>query len=282
MNKEKAGSRVQKQKKPATPVAQHTPLRGSSQQTVNRRFKYGAMFALGLIFFLSLGWFGLALFTDREPIDLLSEFNKAKSPATVDEPKQKPEPANYDTKDLNSYQILINKSSPLPANYQPADLVLPKVALEARNPHSELRLRAQVATALEDLVAGAKQDKITTLHLSSGFRPYATQKRIYENAGGASQTLSAPPGASEHQSGLAADLRGAKAGCRLQTCFENEPEGKWLAANAHHYGFIIRYPKGKQTITGYSFEPWHIRYVDIELATELFNNSLTLEEYFAS
>ena len=88
-------------------------------------------------------------------------------------------------------------------------------------------------------------------------------------------TYSARPGYSEHQSGLAIDVNS------LDQDWENTPEGKWLSANCYKYGFIIRYPKGKEDITGYMYEPWHIRYVGKDLAEKLYNNGnwLTLEEY---
>ena len=86
-------------------------------------------------------------------------------------------------------------------------------------------------------------------------------------------TFSARPGHSEHQTGLAFDV-GA-----IDDDFANWPSGIWLKENAHKYGFIIRYPKGKQHITGYKYEPWHIRYLGVDLATKVYNSGLTLEEY---
>jgi D-alanyl-D-alanine carboxypeptidase len=93
-------------------------------------------------------------------------------------------------------------------------------------------------------------------------------------------SVSARPGHSEHQTGLAADLGASSGECALRACFGDMPEGKWLAANAYRYGFIIRYQKGATPRTGYAYEPWHLRYVGKQLAAEMQRTSVTLEEYF--
>ena len=83
----------------------------------------------------------------------------------------------------------------------------------------------------------------------------------------------ARPGYSEHQTGLAFDI------INTDPSFDSTPEGKWLAANCYKYGFIIRYPKGKENITGFVYEPWHIRYLGVEIATSVYDSGLCLEEY---
>ena len=88
------------------------------------------------------------------------------------------------------------------------------------------------------------------------------------------------PGSSEHQTGLTIDVSAKSVGYRLDQSFGDTKEGKWLAKHCHEYGFIIRYPYGKEKITGYSYEPWHIRYVGISIAGYLYKNDLTLEEYY--
>lgn len=117
-----------------------------------------------------------------------------------------------------------------------------------------------------------------SLPLVSGYRSYSRQNTIYnnyvKNYGQASaDTFSARPGHSEHQTGLAFDVG------KIDDNFGNTPEGIWLKDNAHYYGFIIRYPKGKEHITGYKYEPWHIRYLGISIATDIYNKGVTLEEY---
>lgn len=117
-----------------------------------------------------------------------------------------------------------------------------------------------------------------SLYISSGFRSYASQSAIYnrfvanEGVAGA-DTHSARPGHSEHQTGLAIDLN------TISESFGYTPEGQWVAENAHRFGFIVRYPQGKQSITGYVWEPWHLRYLGVDAATAVYNSGLSLEEY---
>lgn len=117
------------------------------------------------------------------------------------------------------------------------------------------------------------------INILSGYRDYTYQEKLYNNyikkyGKEKADTFSAQPGKSEHQTGLALDVG------KLDTSFGDTKEGKWLATNAHKYGFIIRYPKGKEKITGYEYEPWHIRYLGKDLATKVYKSGLTLEEYF--
>ena len=181
---------------------------------------------------------------------------------------------------------IINKVRPLnPATYAPDDLVVPQVPLRIGRGDSEMRLRQEAATALESMVEAASKDMVN-LMLSSGYRSYQLQVAVYNasvqkygQAGADKQ--SARPGTSENQTGLAADLEPVTRECELEVCFSNLPEGQWLAANSYKYGFVIRYPVGKESITGYSYQPWHVRYVGIELATELLKQNVkTLEEFF--
>ncbi|MDD2435434.1 MAG: M15 family metallopeptidase [Bacilli bacterium] len=118
----------------------------------------------------------------------------------------------------------------------------------------------------------------------SAYRAYNTQSYIYtsylNNYGYVwAENYSARPGHSEHQTGLALDI-GSNNSEDLGN-FEATPEFKWVKDNAHKYGFILRYPKDKEYITGYSYEPWHYRYVGIDVATKIYELNLTFEEYYA-
>ena len=145
-------------------------------------------------------------------------------------------------------------------------------------------MRPEAAKALEELFAGALEDDII-LYATSGFRSYSTQKAIYDRkrAGSNDRTANASvakPGQSEHQTGLAMDVEGhSSLGSGLVEDFGETVEGQWLAKHCHEYGFIIRYPKGKTDITGYIYEPWHIRYVGKEAAAEIAALDVTFEEY---
>lgn len=117
------------------------------------------------------------------------------------------------------------------------------------------------------------------LYISSGFRSFASQEAIYGNyvatqGQAEADTHSARPGHSEHQTGLTFDLNS------ITEAFGSTPEGIWVRDNAHRFGFIVRYPPGKEAITGYIWEPWHLRFVGVPLATELVTTGLTVEEYF--
>lgn len=181
----------------------------------------------------------------------------------------------YSLDDPTSLWVVANKKRPLnPISYTPPDLV--SVA-------GGQRLRTEAATNLKQLITTAKNENLTLSPLS-GYRSYATQQTVYANEVRAygqatADTESARPGTSEHQTGLSIDVGGG--GCGIEDCFGATSEGKWLADNAYKFGFIIRYPEGKQGITGYRYEPWHIRFVGVDLATEMQKQGvLTLEEFF--
>lgn len=174
----------------------------------------------------------------------------------------------------NPYHILINKQNRLSPNYKPSNLVIPNVTFQSPGNIEKNYMEATAAKALEEMFVAAKSQNIRLVAIS-GYRSYSRQSTLYKNAlstYGNNQIGTARPGESEHQSGLAMDLNS------ISQSFQYTKEGKWLAQNAHYYGFIIRYPKGKSHITGYMYEPWHVRYVGKELATYCYTNNLTLEE----
>ncbi len=187
--------------------------------------------------------------------------------------------------DPASLWIVVNKQHPLkPLNYTPASLVVPAVPLRVPGNES-MQLRSDTARALEQLFAGAKAQDVN-LMLSSGYRSYTYQVNLYggyvqSQGQAAADKQSARPGYSEHQTGLAADIEPLNRTCEVDPCFGNTSEGKWLAANAYKYGFIIRYTTGNENITGYEAEPWHVRYVGTALASELHKRGVsTLEQFF--
>ncbi|ABR49453.1 peptidase M15B and M15C, D,D-carboxypeptidase VanY/endolysin [Alkaliphilus metalliredigens QYMF] len=184
----------------------------------------------------------------------------------------------------NSIYTLVNKERMLPADYEPRDLVVPAVPFPFTEDHPKKYLRKEAAEALEVLFEDSKNEGLK-LFATSGYRSYATQKSIFQQRAAEkgkeeANRTSARPGQSEHQTGLAMDVTNAEVDFRLTEAFGETQEGLWLMDQAHHYGFSIRYPKEKEHITGYSYEPWHLRYVGKNLATHLYENRLTLEEYF--
>ena len=156
--------------------------------------------------------------------------------------------------------LVVNKTYGMDSSYNPGGLT------------------PECASAFENLRRSAALDGIN-IYIESGFRSYEEQERLYEqyvNSRGkeAADTFSARAGHSEHQTGLTIDCNNASDG------FAYTPEAEWLAEHAYEYGFIIRYPEGKEDITGYKYEPWHIRYVGKSLAQKLNDSGLTIEEYF--
>lgn len=180
---------------------------------------------------------------------------------------------------------VVNKKRPLPAGYVPPDLGVPNVKLRLAASAEQMQYSKSATPALEEMFAAAKQDGVG-LVFGSGYRSEALQRQFYnsyvaQDGQQAADQYSARPGTSEHQTGLSFDASANNGSCHLEKCFANTPEGKWLVANAHTYGFIIRYVEGKEAVTGYDFEPWHVRYVGKELAIEMHRTGIkTLEEFF--
>lgn len=182
----------------------------------------------------------------------------------------------------SSYQVVVNKTRPLsPVTYRATDLVrVPKY-----NPNARI-VRKTVSKAIVRLGDAMKLAGKGTLIVQSGYRSYSSQKTIHKAKVRSlgkikGEKLAARPGYSEHQTGLAVDFA-ARGVSTLQISFAKTKAGIWLAANAYRYGFVLRYPKGKTAITGYSFEPWHFRYVGVELAKAMHDQAIsTLEEYYA-
>jgi len=183
-----------------------------------------------------------------------------------------------------SIAVLVNKTYRLPAGYVPPDLVYPNVPFIFSEKADKRKMRKEAATALEKLFDAAKNDGVQLAGVS-GYRSESRQKTLYNNyvkrdGVKAADTYSARPGHSEHQTGLTIDVSGITGKCAAESCFAGTKEAKWLAKHAHEYGFIIRYPEGKASITGYKYEPWHLRYVGAKIANEVTSRHITLEQYF--
>lgn len=178
--------------------------------------------------------------------------------------------------------ILVNKYNRAPS--VPMTLVKPDVTPTSASKAENIYMRPEAAHALEELFDAAKEDGIT-LYATSGFRSYSTQKAIFDRkletmSERAANSSVAKAGYSEHQTGLAMDIEGETTlGTGLTEEFGESPEGIWVAEHCHEYGFIIRYPKGKTKITGYIYEPWHLRYVGVETAKQIVELDVTFEEY---
>lgn len=181
---------------------------------------------------------------------------------------------------LDSICMLVNKYSGLPEDYEPSDLVQVPSSGENEN----VCMRKEAAEAFEKLI-GATSNEGFILNACSAYRSYAYQVGLF-NKGAASygeeyaDRYWTRPGYSEHQSGLAVDIRMDNDCSDLDAVRYNSHYG-WLLKNMHKYGFILRYPDDKEDKTKIAPESWHLRYVGVDLATYLYENNLTLDEYYS-
>ena len=184
------------------------------------------------------------------------------------------------------YTILVNKENLLGEDYIPEDLITINEPTGSKlDPTYKNRLNEEVYAQFKAMQAAALEAGFE-IFVDSSYRDYAYQKRVFEKTAlekgiDHATNFVAPPGGSEHQTGLAFDIIFRRNGEMIEEQYETDPEIIWLFDNSYKYGFILRYPKGKEDITGFNFEPWHFRYVGLELAEELHNNNETLEEYYA-
>lgn len=199
-------------------------------------------------------------------------------------PKSLAKNKERDMMNTKSHRVLITRDYPLPMDYVPDDLVVPDILFSINYYDEKKLMRKKAAEALEEMFNASEAEGLSITAIS-GYRSYSRQNQIYRQnliTAGSEHTglYSAKPGCSEHQSGLSIDVSSPSADYRLEEDFADTPEGKWLAENSYKYGYIIRYPKDKSNITGYAYEPWHIRFVGKKLAACLFKNDITLEEYY--
>lgn len=178
------------------------------------------------------------------------------------------------------YTILVNKTNVLRSNYTPKNLVKLNIEFLSDTSNEARCMEKKAADSLEDLVATAKKENIILIG-SSAYRSYKSQLRILKEETDKkgvdyADKYVAKPGQSEHQSGLAIDVTN-----RVRCFDKTSKEAQWLANNAYKFGFILRYPDGKEDITGYNYEPWHIRYVGKDIAKEIYMKNITLEEYLS-
>lgn len=195
---------------------------------------------------------------------------------------------------MNLYTRLINKDHPLPPDYVPENLTDIGIPFDAPCGDPKRLLEIRTAHAALMLIQAAQRESLILTGIS-GYRSYKRQQQLcigHSNPASSTpyqQISPAPvnpyvalPGTSEHQSGLALDVSCPAVNHELITEFAETPEGKWLVKNASLYGFIIRYPANKESVTGIPWEPWHIRYVTRPLASCLALTGLTLEEYYTT
>jgi D-alanyl-D-alanine carboxypeptidase len=192
-----------------------------------------------------------------------------------------------DLSDPANIYVLVNKDHGLKnPEYKPADLVIPNIKTSASDKDSERSVRKIIAADLESMLTDAQAAGLD-LTMNSGFRSFEDQQFYFNNyvknsGREAALKFSALPGFSEHQTGLGIDINYSDRKCYLEECFGQSAAGIWLAGNSYKYGFILRYPKGKEDVTGYQYEPWHFRYLGKALAKDVKDSGLSYEEYLKS
>lgn len=213
------------------------------------------------------------------------------SPSASRTPSQTPSPsptpttpevpvADIDT--ASSLTVVVNKQRPLnPADYSPDVVPVPVPYI------NEPYLRQEAASAVVQMFAAITAETGLELQAQSAYRSYDTQVNVYQGwvdslGQEAADLTSARPGHSEHQTGLAIDVNALPdQGCALSPCWGNTPHAQWIAGNAWRFGFIVRYQDGQTPITGYEYEPYHLRYVGLEVAKDMHDSGIpTLEQYF--
>lgn len=184
-------------------------------------------------------------------------------------------------------EVLVNKENPISIDYVPYNLY--KIDENENNFHNYVdptikpMLRVEVKPYIDALISDAHKLGLPLI-VDSAYRSGYYQQKVLESIlkekGEEAYKLVALPGTSEHQTGLAVDFAYYENGIYDDNVKEDDKEAIWLKENAWKYGFILRYPKGKEEITGFNFEPWHFRFVGLELAKELYEQNITLEEYY--
>jgi D-alanyl-D-alanine carboxypeptidase len=197
--------------------------------------------------------------------------DKVEQPAQAEQTSEWP--VIYSLQEAASLTVVVNKKHKLPSEYAPG---LQSVAGG--------QMRPDAAAALSTMLDAAANAGVS-MRIISSYRSYSTQVATYNkwvNLQGKAQAdrSSARPGHSEHQTGLAVDLGTPDNNCDLLICFGTTAQGKWLAANSHKYGFIVRYESDTESTTGYQYEPWHMRYLGVDAATAVKNSGQTLDQYY--
>lgn len=207
-----------------------------------------------------------------------SKITSEKEPeVTETDPEQDPRFTSTD-----SLLIFANKKHKLPDGYVPSDLV----SLNVTTAYGDVMMKQEAADAIYNMFSAANAEGVypvvTTAYRSEDFQSQLYYGYVERDGQEMADTYSSRPGYSDHQTGLAADISCAEIDYELSDSFENTAEGMWLHDHAHEYGFVMRYPNGKENITGYTYEPWHFRYVGISEATAIYTTDPdeSMEEYY--
>lgn len=205
----------------------------------------------------------------------------ARAPAADARPAEAPPLGT--TPDPADLLVLVDRERNLPEGWAPSGMVAPTLPWATTDAVERRLLRPEAAKALDEMGFAAARDGVPIIGISA-FRSQESQQQVFDRyvaqeGEAQARTFSAAPGHSEHQTGLAVDVTSADGACPTEPCFGATPQAAWLAEHAPEYGFIVRYPAGKEAVTTYDAEPWHLRYVGVEAARAMQRDELTLDEY---
>ena len=268
-------------------------IKRSSKVRYRINWKRFAVFILLVVLVLFLCIKGITGCVNRDkPDDGSVKKDNVADPSTVELKGDEP-PTGEDTsirgipelKDVLTYDdgnllVLVNKYHGVTRDYEPKDMVEVDLSMAAWD---GIMIKKEAYDAFTELFRDAEAQGFT-LAVCSGYRSYEYQQELFENAlatqsEAEAHMFSAYPGRSEHHTGLAIDVTSPSMNWALSQDFASYPEGQWLDEHCQDYGFILRYQKGKEDITGYQYEPWHFRYVGKEVAKDIMSRGITLEEY---
>ena len=251
---------------------------------------FSILFGVLFILLIKLIFFTPRTLSEKDCKDCISVIQSSQnssvettpSPTLLPTPTPTPEATvkpTVDTTTVSSIQKITNKSHPIDPGYIPADLTKVNV-----NSNGIQYLRSEAATALTNMFEAARKDNIN-LYLVSGYRSYEQQLELYNtyvatDGKALADHYDAIPGACEHQLGLAVDLSDDNRNHDIDDSFESTAAYQWLLKHSYEYGYIFRFPRGKETITGITYNPWSFRYIGVEEAKKVYDSGLTLEEFY--
>lgn len=190
---------------------------------------------------------------------------------------------------MKDYTFLVNKDHLLSSDYVPENLVITDNNENNFHDYKDASLKPMISADImpyfEAMQKAAEALGLRKIIVDSGYRPYEYQQVIFDKSvaeKGLEETLRlvSLPGSSEHQTGLAIDIAYMDNGVYIEKTSDVDPEIMWLKENAHKFGFILRYPEGKEDVTNIQYERWHYRFVGVEMATILYAEGITLDEYY--
>ena len=251
---------------------------------------FSILFGILFILLIKLMFFTSCTLSEKDCQDCLSviqtnqnsSVETTPSPSPTPTPSSTPEPTavpTIDTTTITSIQKITNKSHPIDSTYVPSDLTAVNVSSNGTQ-----YLRSEAASELAKMFTAALKDGVN-LYLVSGYRSYAQQLDLYNtyvstDGKALADTYDAIPGACEHQLGLAVDLSDDNRDHDIDASFEMTAAYQWLMKHSYEYGYILRFPRGKELITSIAYNPWSFRYIGAEEAKKVYDSGLTLEEYY--